>query len=819
MSQSNKQQTVEELEKEISKILRSPQRESELVVLNTKLRELRRRKPRGELAMERDRLENQFRKLVDTRSRKLQKQIPEALDELKRSLAASKLPTEDWTGIARTAIKELDDLDLARDEVGGWRTALNRLEREREDLSLVLGVEEEIKKLWARAKSTEEQGGYGDTIVVDYKDALTKIQGHLKGSKVISPAPKRKLEILAAQAERLLNESADRHTLTLTRAAGNEVVAQFKIFLKRRSINPDEPVTYFLSPDKNAGQGQQPVKLAVDVAREHVRQFWNDKVTEYVDLARHLLLDDHDPYGAQAQLDKCQDLEGLNDPEILKAGLTLDGDPQVKIKRLQTEIDAKRTIRQSAEASCQKALNKNDLPEAYTELRSAEATDNYTPAIKSTRLLLQERRVAEMRSCADSAESYLNEGRWDEVSGVLATANQLSALDPAINLGDIATRLQSVRSTLEDVCQLKDDVEKLDPTKAGEKLEAFKKRYPTKLASWEEIRQIQIDLDIQLDAHKVLSQIRGNLNANASLDQLKGASAIWDRARPKIDRADLQKEFDQVRQKLDAWLGYRTAENLKSTDLAGALEALQPVVLNYPEFGGEAKRLRDELETQKNAQQNVEQALANIQKYVITDPRLALEHARNWKTKASFHTSEFVDLELQAQTALENQLGAELDLQLAKSVYSKDVRDQIDKLINELEEINSEKKFDYRKKSELPCAIAEAEEEQKKATTAKSNWASVATAWNRAHDFAIKYHDDRATDFWAYRLEAYKKQIRDQAMRAEPAEQIDLYRKLNSEVNEVDAEVWLWLGQAHLESARQMIARTQSDLLLIGEKS
>ena len=108
------------------------------------------------------------------------------------------------TGNTRTALKELEDLDVAREDVRGWRDTLNRLEREREDLSKVLDIEREVKELWDRAKSTEEQGGFGDSIVQDYKGASTKARGHLN-SKIVSPAPKRRLENLAQRADQLLN--------------------------------------------------------------------------------------------------------------------------------------------------------------------------------------------------------------------------------------------------------------------------------------------------------------------------------------------------------------------------------------------------------------------------------------------------------------------------------------------------------------------------------------------------------------------------------------------------------------------------------------
>ncbi len=807
--------TVEELAKEIGKQLRGPSKEKELVAISGKLKELRRRKPRGALAIERDRLESVFRKLVEARSSKLQDQVRATLDKFKKALTAGEPSQEDLTGNTRAALKELEELDLAREDVRGWRDTLNRLEREREDLSKVLDIEREVKELWARAKSTEEQGGFGDSIVQDYKDASTKIQGHLKSSKIVSPAPKRRLGNLADQAEQLVTESANKHTLTLTRAAGNEVVTQFRAFLKSSAVNPEERVTYFLTPDKNAGYGLLPVKSAVEVAREHVRQFWSGKVTEYVDLARHKLLDEHDPYGAQGQLDKWQDLEGLHDPEIIEAGLTLSGDPQVRIKRLQTEIDDKRKTRQDAEKFCHDAMNESALSKAYIALHSAEQTDKYTPTIQSTKIILQERLVEALRACAESAEVSLNEGRWDEVDDALETADQLSALDPAVNFGDLSKRLQRVRRMLDDVRQVINDVQaQTSPAKAKGKLETFKeafeKGYAQKLEQWEEIRQIEIDLEAQLGDRNFIDGIRAQINASATLDQLNNALEDWKRTRPKIQKEDLQKEFDALRTELDAYIGFRTANDKKSTDLATALDALTPTVLKHPVLGADAKHLWNDLNTRKEKQQDAVQAMADINKLITTDPRLAYEKAGEWKAKATFRTSDFVHLEQQALTELEKQITSVLNRELAKGSYSSAVRARIKELLAELKEIASEKELEYRNKSELPCAIAAAEELENKAKTQKSGWEGVVHAWDAAHDLAVGYRDHRADNFWEHRLEAYKKQIREQAARADFTQQIDLYSQLNSEVNEADAEVWMWLGQTHLEAASQLITRDQS---------
>lgn len=339
--------STEELEKEIGKRLRSPQKKRELIAIYGKIKELRRRKPRGELAIERDRLESHFQKLVDARSHELQDQTRLVLDKLEKSLKKGELLQEDFAGMARAALKELEDLDLVREEVRGWGDTLDRLERECEDLSKVLAVEREVKELWSHAKSTEEQGGYGDSIVQDYKDAFTKIQGHLKGSKIVSPDPKCRLEMLATQAERLLNESADKHTITLTRATGDEVVAQLKAFRKLNSVNPEELVTYFLSLDNDAGYGLQPVKLAVEVARERVIHFWDYKIGEYLEAAKRMLNKYDDPYAAQELLNKCTNLPGLDDIEV---GFQLSNFSTCLIQTLGNEIQKAFAIKREEES-------------------------------------------------------------------------------------------------------------------------------------------------------------------------------------------------------------------------------------------------------------------------------------------------------------------------------------------------------------------------------------------------------------------------------------------------------------------------------------
>jgi hypothetical protein len=229
--------------------------------------------------------------------------------------------------------------------------------------------------------------------------------------------------------------------------------------------------------------------------------------------------------------------------------------------------------------------------------------------------------------------------------------------------------------------------------------------------------------------------------------------------------------------------------------------------LDHPVLGADAKRLWGELNARKEKQQDAKQALSDIRGYMKTDPRLAREQAIEWKRKGTFHTSDFVDLEQQAQRELENQLTRELDQLLGRDLYSKEVRNKIIALMTELKQIISEKEPEYRKKTELPCAVAEAEDLGKKAKAHKLGWEGVVRAWQSAYDLAVDYRDDRAESFLKHRMEAYKEMVRAQAMSTDVAKQIDLYSQLNSEVNEGDAQVWLWLGQAHLEAARQGMLR------------
>ncbi len=446
LQQARERAQIEELTKNIRRELKSPKRDLRAIVAD--FRRLDKLSPVGELADERDRLEKIYRKQLTERGAKLQKQIQDALANLKKSVDNSVLPKEDWSGQTNTAINELRALGLAAADLPAWKETLRRLEREGEDLAKYLEIAREIQEFWDRAKSTEEQGGFGESIVRDYKEAFTKIQGHCKGSMIVSPAPKRRLEILAVQAERLLNESADKHTLTLTRAAGNEVVTQFKMFLKSNESNPEERVTYFLTPDKNAGYGLLPFKSAVEVAREHVRQFWSDKVTEYVDLARHVLLDNHDPYGAQAQLDKWQDLEGLNDPELVAVGLTLSGEPQIKIKRLQVEIDDKRKIRQDAEGFYQNAVMEGDLEKAYSLVRLAIETDPYTLSIVYTRRTIQDRILVQAEKLNGRAENWLQEKDWANAQEAITQAARLIALDPELHADLLADRIAETQRSI-----------------------------------------------------------------------------------------------------------------------------------------------------------------------------------------------------------------------------------------------------------------------------------------------------------------------------------------------------------------------------------
>lgn len=803
--QPSDRQKIEELERGILKQLKSPRRDLRQIAQD--LKKLKRLKPTGTLAVEQDRLEELYRQHLATYGSKLAAQVQSALKKLGDALVKGELPTEDWAGQARGAIEELRALGYADENLPRWKKELDAFERERDDLAKVLAITREVEALWARANQTEQERGNPNAIIDDMKDALAKVQGYIKSHHITTPGPKRKLETLAANAQTRLTYAREHHDKPLSRWAGEEIVTQLKVF---RQMKPDELVTYPESAEPDATNIVQEASKAAKVAEDKVQRFWYGKVVDYTDGARRIL-DQHDPFGAQRELEKCGELPGLNDAEV---GLSLTGDPQTLINNLRELVTKAVTARQTAESFCQQALAQSDLGEAYTLLRRAIETDRFTPEISVTQTTLRERAITQCKSCVEDAEAQVEEGDWERAEGSAKTAARLLALDPEIQAGDLPDRILGVQKTLEDIKKLKTEVgAETDPKKARAIFDRFSKRYASEqIEKWEDVRQLGDDLLTQANAQDLLVRLKAKVAPGATLEQLETASTDYQSWQDKIP-VEYRAQFEAVKRDLDARLGYLNALGLRDAqDLAGALAALQPA-LEHPELGTRAANLQKELNAKKASEAEARQAIDNIRKNIQHNPQQAYRDAVTWKNNATLHTSDFVDLEHQALANWESRTKEIIDHLLARQSFDAGTIRKIRECLAEFNEMHSDLEAEYHARADLPCAVAEAESLEK-STPPRGNteWSAVVQAWEKACTLAREYAPADGPKYWARRLTALKKQTYAEARGASPSGQIDLFSNLNDEFDERDAEVWLWLGEAHLR-AGEAIMITEEDAL------
>jgi|GEM_PF-6188804 len=796
---------IDALVREIKKQLRS----GELIEAGENLKKLRRRKLSDELRLELANLETRYHELVDKRADELRERIQDTLQKTRQVLDAGNLPRDDFADEIQSALDELEALKRSKDQIPGWKEELRRLMRAHSDLTKVTILEQEVNALWEQARKTEQDRGNPEQIIEMVKEALEKVRGFADKERIVSPEPKRRLGILISGAERRLRDVEERHKHTPTRQAGEEVVTQLKLFCK---MPPDTLITYAESEVPGAPSVVQEVSKAIPIARHKVLQFWHSKVQEYTDLARKALDDDHDPYAATRLLQKCSELPGLNDPEV---GLALGGDAQILINNLEQPIKEALQARQTTTSLCEQSLEETNLVEAYKLFRQAIATDRFAPAVTKTRTLLQQRLIHRTSEHLTRAEEWLSEGAWTRVRNLLTQVNDLLALDPEASTGSVAEHVQQIQRVLDDVETLRTDVSTArDPTIAKAYLDKFIERYTEeRVQRWMDIRQLRDTVEAQLNAQAVIARFRARIGPQATLEQLEDALEDWEQERLQISE-QYRDEFDALKPLLDAWLGYQRAVSKRESDLAGALAALTPALTFQDDsrLRERAEVLRHELEQQKSSTEKAAQAVEEIRQLISTQPRKAWENARQWKSGKTFYTSEFVRLEQQARERWEQDVVTTLERFLSQRPLELNTIKQIRAGLNDLQTMHSEHEADYRARAEVPCAVGEAELlERSTPPYGNTSWQQVVSAWENAYQKAMQYAPTEAPHYWQRRLAALKRQYREQARKVTPSQQIDLYSQLNDEFDESDAEVWLWLGQAYLQAAKELVQTYTSE--------
>lgn len=822
---------IKELEKEIDLQLKRPQREWSEIASN--LKKLRRLKPTGELAAEKDRLETRYQTQVAKRIEALVAQINSALDQFKISLDAGNPPKEDWAGQTRTAMEELVVLDSVQEKIPAWKETLRKLERERDDLVKVLAIEQEIKDLWTRAEETEHGDGNPKSIVDDLKVALRKSEGHIQAHYINTPGPKRRLENLREDANRRANQAAQRLAVPMTRAEGELVVTQLKVFIAMAKENPEIKVNFPVSAEPDALSDLQKVTQAIKVAEERVKNFWKSKVVEYTDKARQLLDEEHDPFGAQRELDRCHELSGLKDPEI---EFQLPGDSQFKIAEVQKSITAAIQLRNTAEEQCKQALAQDDLSQAVKILNSV--VDEFTPSLQSTRVTIRERILTRCGTMAQATEGFVDVGDWRNAQATLTQLAGLLALDPGLNTLEFKTRADKVQRLLDAVKQVKKDVDaKKDPQDGKQILAEFIKLYvePRQMIkgskfeeipiAWEDVRQLRDTLCLQADAKDFLARFKGSIGPGATIERLQAADKDYAEWKDKIP-GQYRSQFEAGKSELDARLGYLRAIELQSTDLGGALKALQPALSpefakSHPDLAKAAQELRDQVAPRKIDKDEVDRAIKNITDMIKPSPKKAYALAIEWTKNPTLDLARFVELEQEAREAWEDLVTQRINRRLNQTLTTEAVQ-EIQEGIDDLKAMRSDLEAEYRAKAEFPCALAKAKELEKTAvpklpTDQRARWQAIIDAWENAYRNALAYPKSaeeaigaegskiKPEDYcWDRRLTALKQFKQVEARTAEPSLKIRLFTELNNEYQESDPEVWLWLGKAHLEMAQQL---------------
>lgn len=398
-----------------------------------------------------------------------------------REIAELSGPTRELTQLLRqleSLPRDQQDSDL-RDQLS---EQIGRLDDKCLRLNELKDAREEIENRFRQARELHDNGAPFFKVDDMYKSAIDYIQGR-DNMYDWDAGDTNELTVLLSLAERERERYSDDHEKPTTRQQGGELASQIMIFAEQAEKDPNYEVSYFEKPEdlaeeiRQRGEGyvdyraksaRMPVGRALGIAKDLLFRWWDEKTEDYLDAARHRLEHDHLPREARGELQRFEQLPGLNNPRI---GLSVSEDSRNRVTRMRAEIDEAIRKLDAAERELRNAERlldgaQPDALEALNSLLLAEEHYAFAPGIEATRARVVKVARAQIAPLPALIESHLRRESWAPARDGLTQLGLLLELQPLTEMSDERANYHRLLKISQDI----------GPLATGERLAAAAER-------------------------------------------------------------------------------------------------------------------------------------------------------------------------------------------------------------------------------------------------------------------------------------------------------------------------------------------------------
>lgn len=772
-------------------------------------------------------------------------------DKLRQTL--EQIEVLQWGGLSSEARRDL-------------QTEFDTFTRKLRNLTYLYETRQEVEELWAGGEKSADTAGF--TAIGYFNDALTRVDTALISEHhEWDTHEARLLRRFQEEAQAKYNEIRRRHEIPTTKFEG-QVVEVILEFLKRAEKNPEEKVTYFDGIEVDALPAPMPASEALEMARERLLVFWNNKAEEYLEQARQKLRD-HLPREAEAILSKADTLPGRGDERMGR----FPTNPEAAIKELRQEISQELkqlNLAESNIANVRGAEARDDVLKQYYFYQEAQKA---YPHIEAELTKLRHEIVGqtgeELKKLLDEADNALSDEAWLTAKNHLERAQKLldTIVDSQLQAShrDRCEALQSVFTSVKEWAL--PPGQQLQGAKARQSLEQIEQHYRN--SYWPRWPKLQARLH-ELQARGTVEEWLNQVAAACG----KSSVATWDlealqtegqefRQNPPIGLTQQdRRRLEEAVERLQAWLGFSQArdELQKITQsqvdeqnginglLLPDLEIVEVGIKKAKAYGKDAK-LRQQIKEQKleTKLQSIrandtaaEQTITTVRQLLnrLTPPqpdewRQTYKVINDGLKKGTSHTQALWEQRESVRARYAAHLYKEVKQQLesARANYYAALgiaeQGQLSSLVKEYNHL-----IGSRPLPDLPTeldeyaavALAMAVAHQYEADARKGmldNWDNVITAWEKARDLPQTQNDNRLRDYCHQRArQSYKEKQWRAVERLSPGDRVtgeSMLRLLTEDRTlSNDWAVWLKHAEYTLETIRLGLTTGQPETEPLG---
>lgn len=808
-----------------------------------------------------------------------QQQVNDLAAYIRKSLKDLPRPDLDDTEALRRAIGEREDLadklrqTLERIEGLGWsglslearqdlQTEFDTFTRKLRNLAYLHQTKQEVEELWTSGEKFANTAGM--TSVAYFQDALTQVSTTLKSAQhEWDTRETRLLSRLGEEAEIKYDEIRRRHEIPTTKLEG-QVVEVILEFVKRAEKNPEEKVTYFNGVGVDAKAAPMTVSEALEMARERLLDFWNNKAGEYLEQARQKLRD-HLPREAETILGKTDILLGRGDERMERR---FPPPLEVAINNLRQEIDKELKQLNLAEQNITNARGaeaRDDVLKRYYFYQEAQKVYPYIEAeLKKLHDEIVQQTGEELKKLLDEAESSLKSEAWTIAQSRLGQAQKLldNIVDSQLQASyqDRYEELQAVFTSVKEWTL--PPAQQLQGARARQSLEQLEQHYRDSYwPCWPKLQARLHELQARGSVEEWLKQVDAACEKSAvvtwDLEALQLEGQEFRQSSPVgLTQQDRQR-LEEAIKRLQAWLGFAQArdelQKVKQAqfDEQNGINDLSLPDLEIVENGikeakayGKDKELTKQIKEQKletdlqNIRANDTATVQTIREVQQLLTRLAPPQLEEWRQtykvindglkKGTSHVQALWKhreaVRVRYAVHLYNEVKQQLETARVDYYATLGIAEQgrLRSLITEYNQlIGSQPLPDLPDKLDDYTAVAleMAVAHQYEADTHKGmldNWDNIITAWEKARDLPQTQADGRLRDYCHQRArQAYKeKQWRD-VTRLAPTDREtgeSMLRLLTEDRTlSNDWEVWLKYAEYALETVRLQLTTGQPE--------